>query len=130
VLTWQNILLVAAAGAAGSSARFGLTETVNRVVGTAHPWGTLVCNLLGCVVFGVIVAAADTRLSLSEPVRLMLLTGFLGAFTTFSTFAHETGQLTRQGDWWLAGGHLLAHNALGVGLLLLAFVATRWWLAG
>jgi len=127
---FYNILLVGLAGAAGSVARFGLSELVSRTAGPGHPWGTLACNLLGCVAFGTIVALAEDRLPLSDAARLIVLTGFLGAFTTFSTFAHEAGQFSRQGDWWLLSGHLLSHNLLGIGLLLAAFAATRWWLAG
>jgi len=128
-LIWQNILLVGAAGAAGSVARYGLSELVNRLAGPGHPWGTLACNLLGCAAFGVVVALVESRVPLGDTARLLLLTGFLGAFTTFSTFAHEAGQFTRQGDWWVLAGHLLSHNLLGVVLLLAAFAVTRSWVA-
>jgi len=130
MVLWQKILLVAGAGAAGTLARYGLSEAVLRWVGPAssHPWGTLACNLTGCLLFGVAIGVGESRLGMSEPARLLLLTGFMGAFTTFSTFAHEGGLFVRQGNWVVLGGHLLMHNLLGLVLLLVGFGAVRWFL--
>jgi CrcB protein len=68
---------------------------------------------------------AEERLVISGETRAIVLTGFIGAFTTFSTFAFETGQLLRDAQWWSAVANLAAQNALGVVFLFLGFAVGR-----
>jgi len=92
-----RLLAVAAAGALGALARYGLSGLVHRWAGPSFPWGTLVVNLLGCFLLGLLATLSVERWTLSATSRAAVLIGFLGAFTTFSTFSWETLQLLREG---------------------------------
>src|SRR5262245_56604702 len=92
------LVLVALAGAVGTLARYGLATLVLRVCGEAFPWGTLVVNVLGCFLFGFVWVLGAEKFIIDPDMRTTLLTGFMGAFTTFSTFAFETGQQLREGQ--------------------------------
>lgn len=88
-----NVLLIAIGGAAGSVFRYGVQKTFN----TAFPMGTLSVNIIGCFLIGVLWAASLK--GLSETMRLLLMTGFCGGFTTFSAFTFESVQLMTTGRW-------------------------------
>jgi len=121
----QRILLIAAAGAGGTLARYALAGAVQRVAPATFPYGTLVVNVVGCLLFGVVWALAEERLAVSPGVRTVLLVGFMGAFTTFSTYAFETSALLRDAQWAAAAGNLVAQNVLGVAALLLGLALGR-----
>lgn len=88
----MHLLLIAVAGAAGALARYG----VGAAVGVrTFPWATLAINIVGSFLLGLLVATGPARLS--ADVRLALAAGFLGAFTTFSTFSHESVTMVREG---------------------------------
>jgi fluoride exporter len=123
---WQQLLLIAAAGAAGTPARYGLGGLVHRLGGTGFAWGTLAVNALGCLLFGLVWVLAEERLVIRGETRFVILVGFLGAFTTFSSFAFETGQYLRDGQWWLAAANLAAQNVLGIVCLFLGFALGRY----
>jgi len=114
----QKLLLIGLAGGLGTLARYGLGGVVQRWAGVSFPWGTAVVNALGCLVFGVIWALATDRLDLSGQARSIVLIGFLGAFTTFSTFVSETGQLLADSEWLLASLNVVLQNALGIAMFL------------
>lgn len=120
---WFRILCVAAAGALGAVCRWGFASAVQSVAGsrwgTGWPWGTLAVNVLGCFLFGLLFAAFESRLPADSYVRLICLTGFLGAFTTYSTFAHDTQQLQQAGGLAWASANIIAHILLGWLALLL-----------
>jgi CrcB protein len=111
---------LALAGAAGTLARYGLCVLVPRWCGTGFPWGTLAVNALGCFLFGLVWTRA-----LSEQARLILLTGFLGAFTTFSTFAFDTGGQLGDRQWLFAAANVAAQVLLGLTCLFLGFALGR-----
>jgi len=110
----QLILWVGLGGALGAVGRFMLTAAVNML--PIGPWklGTLAVNLIGCFLFGLIWARADMKLQLETPLTIALLGGFLGAFTTFSTYAFQTATLAKQSDYIYAAANLLTHNVLGI----------------
>jgi CrcB protein len=109
-----KLLWLAAAGALGTLARYGLGGLVQRVHQSAFPWGTFAVNALGCFLFGLVWTLAEERLVISGETRAIVLIGFMGAFTTFSTFAFETGAMLRDAEWLLAAVNLVAHNGLGL----------------
>ena len=120
---WQKIAVVALGGALGTMCRAGLSILVQgrlaqRLPGwPSFPWGTVSVNLAGCFGFGLAWALLEARWQHAEAARLLVLTGFMGAFTTFSTFMFDTAELgmSRVG---LAIGNVLLQNAAG---LLLVF---------
>jgi CrcB protein len=94
-----NLLAIAIGGAIGAIARYLLSTFVLRVSGTLFPLGTFVVNAIGCLVFGAIAGATSQRVQISSTVRLFLLTGILGGFTTFSSYAFESFALVRDGQF-------------------------------
>ncbi len=113
-----QVAVVALGGAVGSALRYASTIGMTRWLGTGFPFGTLFVNLVGCLLAGLIFGIAEERTFLSPLVRLLLLTGFLGGFTTFSTFALETMTLVRDGSWAIALAGFFANNAGGLALAL------------
>lgn len=93
-----NILAVAGGGAIGALARFYLSGVVNTWCGSSFPLGTLTVNLLGSVAMGYLYVLFGERIAVSPEVRLALMVGVLGAFTTFSTFSMETLGLLQTGE--------------------------------
>jgi len=73
-----------------------------------------VVNVLGCLLFGLITALATERQAISEETRLLCLVGFMGAFTTFSTFAYETGAMIQASQWQPALVNMATHNVVGI----------------
>jgi len=113
-----RILAIAVAGALGALARYGFAGLVQRWAGARFPVGTLAVNVAGCFLIGLLATYSLERWSISPTARTALLVGFLGAFTTFSTFSYETLALLREGALWRAG--------LNVGLSLLLCLAATW----
>ena len=95
----EKLGLIALAGAAGTLARYWLSGLVYDVLGRDFPWGTAVVNILGCFLFGLVWEAGAERMLLRTEARVVLLTGFMGAFTTFSTFIFESGGLIEDGRY-------------------------------
>jgi CrcB protein len=112
-------LLVAAGGAVGSMLRHGLSLLAAGTLGTGFPWGTLAVNVLGSA--GIGIAAG---LGLQGEARLLLVTGLLGGFTTFSAFSLETGLLFERA-WWLAAAYVVASLVLGLAAFALAYGLLR-----
>jgi fluoride exporter len=123
---WHKLLWLAVAGAAGTLARFGLSGFVQRLQPSGFPWGTLAVNALGCFLFGIAWSMAEERMVISGHTRLILLVGFMGAFTTFSSFAFETSQLLDDSQWLLAAANVLVQNVLGIALVLLGIGLGRY----
>ena len=114
----MNLMMIALGGALGAVSRFLLGNAVSKAVGSALPFGTFVINVAGCFVMGLLMTLIVDREMLPAAWRLFLCVGFLGGFTTFSSFGYETSML-------LAEGRLLAVLAyvgriVGLGLVAAA----------
>ena len=94
----KNLLLVAFGGGVGSVARYLCQKWFGESYPHPFPSGTFVVNLVGCFLIGIIYAASEKTTFVAPQVRLLLITGFCGGFTTFSTFAFENMNLLRAGD--------------------------------
>ncbi len=121
----QKIALLALAGACGTLSRYGLVGLVHRLSGTAFPLGTLAVNLFGCFLAGLLWSLFENRWPVSGETRVLVLVGFMGAFTTFSAYALETGELFRASQWLEAVANILLHNILGFSVLLLGAALGR-----
>jgi len=110
----KKLILLALAGAVGTLLRYGLAGLVHRMNGVSFPWGTLVVNICGCFAAGLLWTVFETRWPVSSQVRTVVLIGFLGAFTTFSAYILETGEMARSAAWGLAAANLFLQNALGL----------------
>ncbi len=121
----MKILLIALAGAAGTLARYWIGGLVQRSSGSAFPWGTFTVNMLGCFLFGLVWSLAEERMVISAEARVVILVGFMGALTTFSSFVFETGTLMRDSQWALAFGNIALENVTGLVILFLGFAAGR-----
>jgi CrcB protein len=101
-------LLIAAGGAAGTLLRYAAAVGMAQWLGTSFPYGTLLVNLLGCLALGALLEAAPDARLFDVELRLLLGTGVLGGFTTYSAFNLETLRMFQQGQAARAGGYLFA----------------------
>lgn len=112
----KTFLLVALGGGAGSVLRWSVSSLAQRLTpGAALPWGTLAVNVIGSFAIGALLALADERGALAPEMRLLLVTGVLGGFTTFSAYSAETLALLRAGHGALALLYGAGSIVLGVG---------------
>lgn len=116
-------------GALGTLARYATFLLSDRYFGTRFPIGTLLVNLAGSFLFGLVWAVTDRFTRAGPEVRLLVLTGFMGAFTTFSTLAADVARLIQAGRWGLALGDLALQNFGGVVAVMLGWSVARLSLA-
>ena len=110
----KNLLLVACGGGVGSIARYLCQKWLGENYPHPFPWGTFVVNLVGCFLIGIIYAASEKTTLVGPQVRLLLITGFCGGFTTFSTFAFENMILLRGNDTVYFLIYAIASVVLGI----------------
>lgn len=116
---WGQLFAVASGGAIGAVSRFLLNSWAVKMWPRFVPAGTLLVNVLGCLLIGIFVAAFETRGRDSQWVRAFLVTGLLGSLTTFSTFGYQTVELAREGSSKLALFNVIANLAVGMPAVLL-----------
>ena len=119
-----KLLLVMFGGCLGAACRYGTSLLAVRLWGGGFPWGTLMVNLVGCLLIGLAFGLAERASWVTPSVRLFFVTGFLGALTTFSSFAVETVNTAEAGFRAVAALNFVANNAGGVALVLVGL-----WLA-
>ena len=120
----SHYLAVGIGGCLGSIARYWLSGAVHRYLNGGFPYGTLVVNVLGCLLVGCVVGLVEYRQLFGPNVRLFLTVGILGGFTTFSAFGYETFALLRDNQHLLALANVAANVVTGV-----AAVLAGWFLA-
>jgi CrcB protein len=109
-----SYLWIAAGAALGGMLRYFLSGVAARLAGETFPWGTLLVNVTGCMFIGFFAALAgpEGRLILPPNIRLFVMTGLCGGYTTFSTFSYETLRLVQDGEWGYAGWNIAASVVL------------------
>jgi len=112
-------LLVMLGGSLGAASRYGVGLLTAKFWGTNFPWGTLLVNLVGCFIIGLLFALADRSRLLTPDVRLLLITGYLGALTTFSSFTLETVNAGLAGLTFQSVTNILINNVGGLSLTYL-----------
>jgi CrcB protein len=98
-----NILLIGAGGFLGALARYAVALWIGQRWGRSFPLGTFIVNISGSFLIGLLMSLFTERFLVNPQWRLLLVVGFLGAYTTFSTFEYETGTLLKDGEWLIAG---------------------------
>lgn len=125
---FTDCIFVGIGGFAGSIARFLVGRAEAAWFATSFPMSTFIVNIVGCFLVGVISPLAAAKLlAHSETPRLMLIVGFAGAFTTFSTFAFDTNELLEEGSWKFASLNIIATLTVGfIALRIGLFLARKY----
>jgi len=98
-----NIIIIGIGGFLGAISRYGVALWIGQRWGRSFPLGTFVINVSGSFLIGLLMSLLTERFMVNPQWRLLLVVGFLGAYTTFSTFEYETGTLLKDSEWLIAG---------------------------
>lgn len=109
----------------GANARYLIGLWAAERLGANFPYGTLLVNVSGCFIIGLFYGLGETRVTITPELRLLVAIGFLGAFTTFSTFSYESVSLIRSGSLWLGLFNIVGSNLLGLLAVLGGLVVAR-----
>lgn len=123
----KSLLIVGTGSFIGGAMRYLLSTLMKSVCGQGFPWGTLMVNLLGCFLFGVVFAVFGKSSATDNTLYLLLTTGVCGGFTTFSTFANESVQMLQQGNTWGFVGYVATSVVAGLALIALGYGVARGW---
>ncbi len=107
-----NLLVISLGAIFGANARYLISRYSVKLIGSAFPWGTLFINVVGSAIVGFFIVYASEKVILDPRWRLLVVVGFCGAFTTFSSYAFESMALFEQGQWQLMAANVLASNLL------------------
>lgn len=118
----MRLFLIAIFGALGTLARYGLQGAVQLRMGGTFPYGTLLINLTGCFLLGLIGQFTLNRIVISADWRIAIAVGFFGGYTTFSSFGWETAKMLEDGEWMRAATYVGASVVAG---LLLSVAGIR-----
>jgi len=119
----EKILLISAGAVFGANARYWIGDWAAQKWGAAFPYGTVLINITGSLLIGLFLTVATERFMVDPRLRLLIVVGFLGAYTTFSTYSFESFNLFYRGQWLLGilnafGSTVVGILAVGVGVLL------------
>jgi fluoride exporter len=117
--------MIGLGGAMGAIARYQVAAMIQARVPAGFPWGTFVVNITGCLVMGVATALLTDRLVVHPNWRFLIPIGFIGAYTTFSTFEMETFRAISEGAWLVGGINVVSSVVAGYAALWLGVVLTR-----
>ncbi|CCH47567.1 Protein CrcB homolog [Pseudodesulfovibrio piezophilus C1TLV30] len=120
-----KILFLSAGGAAGTLSRYWLSGVAQKLAGGSFPAGTFAVNMLGCLFFGTVWGFFENRLLPGSEIRLLALTGFMGAFTTFSTYMFETAELVKLSQITTALFNVVGQSLVGLFLVLTGIALGR-----
>jgi fluoride exporter len=121
----KDFLAISVAAIAGANLRFLMSRLVAKEFGPVFPAGTLIINLLGSFIVGFFVIWTTERVLLDPRWRLLVVFGFCGSFTTFSSYAFETISYFEQGQWGLMVANILSNNLLCLGSALAGMAVAR-----
>jgi CrcB protein len=117
--------MIAVGGALGALARYQVAAMIQARIPAGFPWGTFVVNISGCLIMGIAATLLTDRLVVHPNWRFLIPIGFIGAYTTFSTFEYETFRAVSDGAWLVGGLNVLASVVAGYAALWLGVVLSR-----
>ena len=120
-----HLLFIGVGGFAGAVTRYLVDGRLQDLAGTAFPWGTLTVNLVGSLLVGFLFALIVERAALASELRGPLMIGFIGSFTTFSTWALESWRMVEDGAWAYAGLNLVGSVLLGLVAVIIGITVGR-----
>ena len=120
-----TIAVIALGGALGALARYGVAIGTAHTIGVGFPWSTIIVNVMGSFLMGILIAKFATMEPVPQEIRHLCMTGFLGAFTTFSTFSLDFVTLWERGDMLQAFSYMAASVMLSILALFLALWIMR-----
>jgi CrcB protein len=120
-----NILIIGIGGFLGAVTRYGVAVWIGQRWGRSFPLGTFVINITGSFLIGLLMTLMTERIIENPQWRLLLVVGFLGAYTTFSTFEYETGALLKDSEWLFAGLNVVLSVVVGFIALKLGEVIAK-----
>lgn len=109
-----KIICIGFGGFLGAISRYGISKYVQNHINGIMPWGTLVVNLLGCALIGFFITLFQEKILISPETKMFIITGFLGALTTFSTFGYETFLMISEKNITYALGNIFLNVTLGL----------------
>ena len=121
----MNVLVIGIGGFVGAVARYGIAVWIGQRWGRSFPLGTFVINVSGSFLIGLLMTLMAERFTENPQWRLLLVVGFLGTYTTFSTFEYETGALLKDGEWLYAGLNVVLSVIVGFVALKLGEVMAK-----
>lgn len=121
----KNIIFIGIGGFLGSISRFLISKFIHNFINSTFPYGTLVVNLLGCFILGIITGFLDEDIIFPDNIKLMLITGFCGGFTTFSTFINENFMMMRDGEYLLFSAYIMLSIISGFMSLFLGKIVSK-----
>lgn len=121
----KNLLFVAAGGAVGSVLRYLISTNLHKAYPNFSPYGTFTVNMIGCLLIGLLMGWINTQKLMNPQLQLLLVAGFCGSFTTFSTFAHEANLMLLEQKPLQSLLYLGLSVIVGLGLAYLGYRLTR-----
>jgi len=121
----MNVLVIGIGGFVGAVARYGIALWIGQRWGRSFPFGTFIINVSGSFLIGLLMTLMAERFTENPQWRLLLVVGFLGAYTTFSTFEYETGALLKDGEWLFAMLNIILSVVVGFIALKLGEVIAK-----
>jgi CrcB protein len=121
------VLMAAAGGALGSSARYLVNVGAGKLIGMGFPWGTLIVNIAGCFAMGMLVGWGAPKGALSQEARVFLATGVLGGFTTFSAFSADFALLVERKNFGLSALYVTGSVVLSLVAVFAGIYLVRSW---
>jgi fluoride exporter len=117
-----KLIVILFGGGLGAVCRFLFSESIYNLWGRAFPYGILACNVIGSLIMGILTALFIYKLHIGDVWKAALLTGFLGGFTTFSSFSIDTLNLINAGEYIKAGIYILLSLILTLGFVFIGFL--------